>query len=435
MYKKMQEIFLMISKAVLCMTFCMAVIAESPPRTPGEHSERSPNEQGDLSIVLTGQALIQSDIRTAWPDAIAGIRPLLIGDVVFTNFESMIFEQDDSKDDLPPHDQGHHGPPEMFDVLAQMGFNLIATANNHAYDLMEKGIMSVTRNLEKRGLVYAGTGANLAKASAPGYLDTPKGRVALVATTTGFLRKDGAATDVKAGVNELRLEGGTAIATIEDYQQADNAGYAGLVDGAQVRAGTPVEEDAKRILDSIREARKNADLVISYHHNHLFDEDFPDLIGGISPNRYRPPEWIKDWSRRQIDAGADIVVIQGLPLVHGLEIYNGRPIFYDMGNFMFQLDVAWKDMFYPGVLKSVIANVAFDDGGLKSIEFSPIVISNDLHKGYERHLSGIPVPASGKEGQSILEHLAELSREFGTVMTIKDGKAVVNIKQSGSVHQ
>ena len=163
-------------------------------------SNKKPTQKETLSVVLTGQALIQSDIRKGWPDAIADIQPLLEGDVVFTNFESMILQADDSMTNLPPYNTGHYGPPEMLDVLAQMGFNLIATANNHGYDLFEKGVMNVIDNLNERDLVYSGTGVNVQKATEAGYLNTPKGRVALVSMATGAIREGGNEVAVWGGV-------------------------------------------------------------------------------------------------------------------------------------------------------------------------------------------------------------------------------------------
>lgn len=362
----------------------------------------------NLSVVLTGQALIQSDVRKGWPDAVDTIRPLLSADVVFTNFESMVLESGGSMDDLPPHNMGHYGPPEMLDVLTDMGFNLIGTANNHAYDLLDEGVLNVIRHLEARNLAYSGTGADVEQAAKPGYLDTPNGRVALVSAASGAVRDSGAATATKPGVNEIILEGGV--------QDGD--------------PGQPSSEDADRILRNIAEARENADIVISYHHNHLYDANFGELIGGRDPNRYIPPRWIKEWSRKMIDAGADIVVHQGLPLVQGIEVYQGRPIFYDMGNFMFQLDTAWKHMFYPGVFRGAVARVEFEGRTLKSVSFQPIVLTNEIKPGYDRHLSGIPSPATGADAESIIQQIIDLSAPLGTHVRMEDGKAVVDLEPS-----
>src|SRR5947199_10850612 len=128
-----------------------------------------------MRIVLTGQALLQSDIRAQWPETVGDMRPLLEGDAVFTNFETMIVEPGDSLDDFPPEGTEHKGPPEMLDALTDMGFNLLALSNNHSYDLRSKGIANLLHACEARRIPHAGVGMNLAPAAAPAYLDTPKG--------------------------------------------------------------------------------------------------------------------------------------------------------------------------------------------------------------------------------------------------------------------
>ena len=103
----------------------------------------------------------------------------------------------------------------------------------------------------------------------------------------------------------------------------------------------PNKEDSDRILKSIREAHAHADLVIVYQHNHVFsNRPFSAVFGEGLPERLAPPAWLKKWVHAEIDAGADVVVMHGAPLLHGVEIYRGKPIFYDLGNFIYNLPPA-----------------------------------------------------------------------------------------------
>ena len=104
-----------------------------------------------MSIVLTGQSLLQSDVRLETPRAVAAIRPLLRGDVVLTNFETTIKGQQDSLKDLDPL-AGVYGPPEALDVLQDMGVNLLAMSNNHIYDLGQVGLVNGLREANRRKL-------------------------------------------------------------------------------------------------------------------------------------------------------------------------------------------------------------------------------------------------------------------------------------------
>src|SRR5207247_2386580 len=138
-----------------------------------------------FSITLTGQSMIRSDARFHTPDIVARTAPLLKGDVIFTNFEATVIEKGQST-----RDGRFLSPPEALDALKALGFNLLALSDNHSFDLKVAGIRNTLREVQSRNLAYAGTGDNLQEATAPGYLRTPKGPIALVAMTTGGLAQE-----------------------------------------------------------------------------------------------------------------------------------------------------------------------------------------------------------------------------------------------------
>src|SRR4029077_6104720 len=127
--------------------------------------------------------------------------------------------------------RGFLTPPEALDALKTFGFNLLALSGNHAFDLKVTGIRNTLREADKRNIVHAGTGNNLAEAVAPGYLHTPKGTVALIASASGLITRGGSATADRPGVNELRVEAGDK----ENEATEDLPG---------VPANTPNQEDA-----------------------------------------------------------------------------------------------------------------------------------------------------------------------------------------------
>ena len=67
-----------------------------------------------------------------------------------------------------------------------MGFDMVSMANNHTGDYGPGGVRSTTRVVDEVGLMHAGTGENLDEARAPGYLETPGGRVALISAASTF---------------------------------------------------------------------------------------------------------------------------------------------------------------------------------------------------------------------------------------------------------
>ena len=147
-----------------------------------------------FSITLTGQSMIRSDARVHTPDLVSRTAPLLKGDVIFTNFEATVIEKGQST-----RDGRFLSPPEALDALKALGFNLLALSDNHSFDLKIPGIQNTLREVQSRNLAHAGTGNNLQEATAPGYLRTPKGTVALVAMASGLIAEGGAATGSQPG--------------------------------------------------------------------------------------------------------------------------------------------------------------------------------------------------------------------------------------------
>ena len=111
--------------------------------------------------------------------------------------------------------------------------------------------------------------------------------------------------------------------------------------------------------------------------------------------------------------------------MHGIEIYRGRPIFYDLGNFIFQ--TATEDGFYDGeVWQSVIAECRFAGGRFRDMRLTPVQL-NDRGVGGPADLKtrGRPSIARGAAAASILGRLAELSQAYGTVIESAGDTAVI----------
>jgi poly-gamma-glutamate capsule biosynthesis protein CapA/YwtB (metallophosphatase superfamily) len=379
-------------------------------------------QSNPITITLVGQSMIRSDIRETTPAAVPVIQGLLKGDVVFTNLEAAVAE----KGETVHEGRGFLTPPEALDALTNFGFNLLALSGNHAFDLKVTGIQNTIRELDSRKIVHAGTGNNVAEAVAPGYLHTPKGTIALIASASGLITPGGSATPNRPGVNELRVEAGG----IENEATEDLPG---------APANTPNPEDSQRILQSIRDARQHADLVIVYQHNHVFsNHSFTTVFTEALPERLAPNEWLVKWTHAEVDAGADIIVMHGAPLLHGVEIYHGRPIFYDLGNFIYNLPPTLTYIDEPMNWESAVAYVQFQGKNLQSVSFRAIALNNvgegqpDIHNQYADnqflHTRGLPSPAPGARAGYILQRLADMSKPFGTSMEVTGDSARIPIK-------
>jgi poly-gamma-glutamate capsule biosynthesis protein CapA/YwtB (metallophosphatase superfamily) len=124
-------------------------------------------------------------------------------------------------------------PPGAPESLKTIGFNLLSLSNNHSFDLKIPVIQNTLEQVTRLNLAHAGMGNTIDEAVAPGYLMTPKGAVALVSMASGLIEAGGSATATRPGVNELHVH---------------------------VEENKPNEEDSQRILQSIRDASKKADL-------------------------------------------------------------------------------------------------------------------------------------------------------------------------------
>jgi hypothetical protein len=171
------------------------------------------------------------------------------------------------------------------------------------------------------------------------------------------------------------------LAAIDFGPQADYAyAFDGSGDGAipprpglnrqlVVRSGAhaePDEGDMARHLALIREAALRADFVAVYAHSHHWEEEME-----------RTPEWMRAYARRCIDAGANIFVGHGTPVVQGMEMYKERPIFYGLGNFIFHTvqPGRWLERVGTKAWESVVAHCHFRaDGSLSEVVFHPIAV-------------------------------------------------------------
>src|ERR1700682_4633485 len=374
-----------------------------------------------ITITLAGQSMIRSDIRATAPAAVPVIQGLLKGDVVFTNFEAAVAE----KGETVKEGRGFLTPPEALDALTTFGFNLLSLSGNHAFDLKATGIQNTIQEADSRKIVHAGTGNNLSEAAAPGYLHTSKGTIALIASASGLITPGGSATADRPGVNELRVKAGDK----ENEAQDDLPAAPG---------NTPNQEDSQRILQSIRDARQHADLVIVYQHNHIFgNHSFTTIFTEGMEERLAPNDWLKRWTHAEVDAGADIIVMHGAPLLHGVEIYRGRPIFYDLGNFIFNVPPTLTYIDEPMSWESAVASVQFQGNKLQSISLRPIILNPigegepDTHNAHTNNrcldTRGLPSPATGARAGYILQRVAEASKAFGTIFEIKGDMAEIKL--------
>ena len=160
-------------------------------------------------------------------------------------------------------------------------------ANNHAADFEMTGLLDTVRCLDEAGIAHAGAGVDLAAALAPAFLTAAGWRVGIVAFADH--PADWAAGPTSPGINY------TPVSLAADHFAA--------------------------IANALTIARQQTDLVIFSIH--------------WGPNmRSRPAPAFRAFARHVIKAGADVFWGHSAHIVQGVEIWHGKPILYDTGDFV-----------------------------------------------------------------------------------------------------
>jgi poly-gamma-glutamate synthesis protein (capsule biosynthesis protein) len=451
-------------------------------------------DSGDVTFAFTGDAMPTRRLAVHDEPGFLAVAGLLRGaDVSIANSETLYHQFEG----YPVADSGLYGTyvtthPDVIDDLRWLGLDLLATANNHCADYGELGVLANIDNLDARGMPYAGTGRSLTEAVRPRYLQTARGTVALLAVTLtmppGDHRAGEARGAVKArpGANVLRHTVAHEVPPAA-FQSLLDLG-AGLGPGRHFRrdGGTvtflgrtftrgaefrPVAQlnpfDLELNLRWIAEARQLADWVVVSMHCHE-----------AGPTREDPPDFAVSFAHQALDAGGDIVYGHGPHLDRGIELYQGKPVFYALGNFIIQNEtipqqpwdftqrfglpptattgdayrvrdarsrggLAQANAFHfddPGSsnrsddaeiksirdlgLQSAVAEVEFRGGRLAEIRLHPV----DLGLGTpERRRAGRPLLAEGAVATTIIERFARLSAPYGTKVELAAQPAPIGV--------
>ena len=428
------------------------------------------------TVIATGDVFITRRLGREGYDGFEDVAEIIRGyDVGFTNLE-MTFH---NAEGFPAAESGGTWAmtqPEALDDIQRFGFNIYNTANNHSGDYGTGGVLATMQHLKERDMVFSGTGANLAEASRPCYLDTKYARVALISASASFHEAESAGSQSgdlpgRPGLNPLHivkeyhadpetfrsLEEIAYKLGIHSSQSASiKNGYTSpppegtfkfgaetiIQDESCFQKTKPNAKDMKRIAAEIAEARKQADIVLVSIHAHL--------TKALSP-QYVPAEFLETFSRACIDAGADAVLGHGPHELRGIEIYQGKPIFYSLGNFIFQTETvstqpvdAYTKKGMPAdtkvgaymaqrsangtrgygvqkpIWKAVMGAFTMEDGKVTGVKLYPV----DLGMGKPASQIGWPRLERGNE---TLEYLAELSAAYGTKIRVEDGVGYIDL--------
>lgn len=394
-------------------------------------------------LAVAGQSLLHRALGPADP----GLSEFLAGaDMALTGFEGTV-----SAPGAWPTKKNtvHSAPAEAMTSLRALGFDALALANNHAYDLGPAGIAATLAAAEAAGFLAAGTGLDLAAATGP-VSATQAGRSAsLVSLDLGpqpdIVRALDATDSAAArpGLNAVRVRRRLAVPEGDFTTLAAIAAEAGHLmriarrvrvgyqppppDGALDFFGLEVVKDSAReerhVVDPDDLARNTAavaraaamgGLVVVCAHSHHW-----------APEWSATPDWMRGLARALIDAGAHAFAGHGTPVFQGMEIYRGRPLFYGLGNLVFHTRRADRyDEAGIDVWNGIAARCAFDaDGAARRIEVAAVRVGTPPGSGD----APAPVLLGGDAARPVLESFLAASRLGGADAKIANGRLIVEL--------
>ncbi len=443
------------------------------PAKPSDQKELACNVPDGFTVAAVGDVLTpQPFSMTADPRFQHAADILRNADIGFGNFEGNIVDIRYFKGypEGSLNDVAITGAPDLAQSLKSMGFKMMSHANNHSTDWGVEGMLLTDRALDEAGIVHAGTGEHRAAARAARYLNAPKGRVGLVSIASTFpivsmaLATAGEAPG-RPGVDGLRTtryvlvtaemmqdlrkirdampRGSTGSFGEHEKENPNELSFFGTHYEVAAHTGFRFEMnpvDRHEILMAIRQGKLNSDFVIATIHAH-------------DPGNWsdQPADFLPVLAHEAIDAGADMFIGHGPHRLRGIEIYKGKPVFYSLGNFIYQdqlqqpmteslyeamkldprqvtdadLGLKFVEQDFPSAVyyQSAIAVSEFREGKVSRIKLYPL----DLGFAARFANKGVPRLAAPDVARTILERLQKLSEPYGTMISIEENVGVIRI--------
>jgi poly-gamma-glutamate capsule biosynthesis protein CapA/YwtB (metallophosphatase superfamily) len=319
---------------------------------------------GDVMLGrLVNEAIRAKGPRYPWGDVLPLVQE---ADLSLVNLECVIAESGEPF--TPPRVFYFRADPKAIEVLTLAGIDYVTLSNNHALDFQAPALLETIRHLDGHGIAHAGAGSNAEEASQYALLEARGIQVGVVAFADHF--REYAATESRPGTNIIPI-------TLDDRH-------------------------FHRVRESIEAARAaGADLVVFSIH--------------WGPNmRHVPTQEFEDFAHAVMDAGADIFHGHSAHVFQGIEIYKGKPIFYDTGDLIddYYVDEAHKND------QQLLFLVYATSEGVERIELIPLLISTmQVNR------------ATGAVFDEIYERIGELSRAMGTEIRQENDRLVIDLPE------
>lgn len=377
-------------------------------------------EPGDVIVTAVGDMIFNEQIsQLSDPDHKNIFRVMQEADIAYGNLEFSINQHPEAQRPF----YNFAVPREFAWEVAAIGINMVSLANNHALDYGPEGLKDCLRALDLTSITHAGAGLTLAAAHEPGTMGVQSQKTKF--SLLSYLRYWTAryrSTDPMA----------PSLATINP------AAILVAHDGKPERVEGEIEGDVQQMEDDVVLAKRHANVVMVALHNHDVSHQRAYGIQDKTP----PNDELM--YRAAIDAGADIVIGTGPHVLRGVEIYKNKPIFYSIGDFIYQyrtpekipIDLIHqrdKELERPAnvsvwdrrdprpIFEGVIVRMTLNQEKLRRIQLIPVAIDD------EGPLYGVPRLVNDQRAAEILGTIQKLSEPYQTHIEIKGWYAEVEL--------
>ena len=245
------------------------------------------------------------------------------------------------------------------------------------------------------------------------------------------------------GLRDLHRQEGFIAPLSEGVMEFGGKMFEISKDGTEGRSSSPNPIDVKRTVDAIREAKMTCEAVLVMVHSHEIRKD----------NDEEADYFLEEFAHACIDAGASAVIGGGTHQLKGIELYHDCPIFYCLGNFIFEnqyvrlLPADYMEKYglnihtaasigiarrqeqsshslyeIPEVYRSVLPYFEICQGKCTHLELLPVELGMDR----ENAEKNIPYVADEKTAEKIAEYLTRVSKRYGTEWEYKEGRIVLH---------
>ena len=310
--------------------------------------------------------------------------------------------------------------PECIDAMRRAGFNVASLASNHCMDYGIDGFFDMIANFKARDIATFGAGENLAAARKPLIVEHNGNRIGWLAYCSILPMRYWADVD-RPGCAPARAR--TVYETLEPDQP-----------GTPPRIITyPNDEDLANMIADIQALKAQVDVVIVSMH------------WGLHFREAELATYELKYGRAAVDAGADIVLGHHQHILKPMELYRGKPIFYGMANFAFdmyyqpgefekpermerreKLHPGWtRDPNYPTFpfpvdsRKGMLANIVVEQKQLKRVSFKPVMINQ---KSQPRCL-----PLDDPEFTQVIDYMKKITKaqKMATAYPVSGGDVIL----------